>query len=134
MEITTSTGTIAKLFYGNNEQFVIPAYQRRYSWQKKQISQLFNDMENLSEEETHFMGSVVCLAESHKAGINQLELVDGQQRMTTLVLILDTIKDRFEDLEEKREAERLEDLIWDPKWGATKNAYLLISKIILKGM
>ncbi len=112
MDITPSTGTIAKLFYGNNEQFVIPAYQRRYSWQKKQISQLFNDMNNLSPEESHFMGTVVCLADNHTAGINKLELVDGQQRMTTLVLILDTIKDKYEELGLKREAERLEDLIF----------------------
>lgn len=111
MDINTTTGPIAKLFYGNHEQFVIPAYQRRYSWLKKQISQLFSDMENLGPEETHYMGSVVCLVRDYKAGINRLELVDGQQRMTTLVLVIDTIKDRFEALEMKREADRLEGLI-----------------------
>ncbi len=111
MDINTTTGPIAKLFYGNQEQFIIPAYQRRYSWQNKQINQLFSDMKNLGNDETHFMGSVVCLVQSYKAGINKLELVDGQQRMTTLVLVIDTIKDRFETLGMKREADRLEDLI-----------------------
>ena len=111
MDIKTTPLTVSQLLHGSNEQFVIPPYQRRYSWLNKQIIQLFDDIKNLSDGETHFLGSIVCLTESHTAGVNLLELVDGQQRMTTLILVLDTIKDKFEELEDQREADRIEDLV-----------------------
>lgn len=111
MDIKTTPLTVSQLLHSSNEQFVIPPYQRRYSWQKKQIIQLFDDLQNLSEGEKHFLGSIVCLTESHTAGVNPLELVDGQQRMTTLILILDTIKDKYEELNDQREANRIEDLV-----------------------
>jgi len=111
MDIKTTPLTVSQLLHGNNEQFVIPPYQRRYSWQKKQIVQLFDDIKNLSSGETHFLGSIVCLTEGQTAGIYPLELVDGQQRMTTLILVLDTIKDKYEELKDQREADRIEDLV-----------------------
>jgi uncharacterized protein with ParB-like and HNH nuclease domain len=111
MDIKTTPLTVSQLLHSSNEQFVIPPYQRRYSWQKKQIIQLFDDLQNLSDGEKHFLGSIVCLTESHTAGVNPLELVDGQQRMTTLILILDTIKDKYEELNDQREANRIEDLV-----------------------
>lgn len=111
MDIRTTPLTVSQLLHSSNEQFVIPPYQRRYSWQKKQIIQLFDDLQNLSDGETHFLGSIVCLTDSHTAGVNPLELVDGQQRMTTLILILDTIKDKYQEIGDQREADRLEDLV-----------------------
>jgi uncharacterized protein with ParB-like and HNH nuclease domain len=112
MEIRTTPLTVSQLLHSTNEQFVIPPYQRRYSWQKKQIVQLFDDIQNLDMAETHFLGNIVCLTDSHTAGVNPLELVDGQQRMTTLILVLDTIKDCYEEAGDTREAERIEDLLY----------------------
>lgn len=126
MDIKTTPLTLSQLLLGSAEQFVIPPYQRRYSWQRKQIVQLFDDIKYLSEGETHFLGSIVCLTESHTAGVNPLELVDGQQRMTTLILILDTIKDKYEEIGIQREADRMEDLVTCNDIDRNK-----ISKIIL---
>ena len=95
MKITPTTLTLNQLFSSANEQFVIPAYQRRYSWQEKQLSELFDDLHSLSSDDTHLLGSVVCLTYSHTAGINPLELVDGQQRVTSLSLLLKVIQDRY---------------------------------------
>ena len=49
-------------FLKGPKQFVIPIYQRTYSWSKKQCAQLWNDIERISEDETlsaHFLGSIV---------------------------------------------------------------------------
>src|SRR5208337_2137192 len=50
--------------------------------------------------DTHLLGSIVCLTGHHTAGINKLELVDGQQRLTTLIIILECIRQRLEHDEE----------------------------------
>lgn len=99
MKITPTTLTISQLFSSTNEQFLIPAYQRRYSWQKKQLAELFDDISCLKSNDTHLLGSVVCLTYTHSAGINPLELVDGQQRITTLSILLRALQKRYEELD-----------------------------------
>jgi uncharacterized protein with ParB-like and HNH nuclease domain len=98
MKITPTTLTLSQLFSSANEQFVIPAYQRRYSWQEKQLAELFDDINYLRSDDTHLLGSVVCLTYSHTAGVNPLEVVDGQQRITTLSIFLKVLQDRYEEL------------------------------------
>ena len=72
----------------------IPPYQRAYSWHRKQRSDMFNDIKNLegTPDSFHFMATVVGLRrESRLIGAdryNVIEVVDGQQRLTTLVLLL----------------------------------------------
>lgn len=75
------------------KQFVIPIYQRTYSWKLAQCSQLFNDIlkvgnDNLSSG--HFIGSVVYFQESiyNITDVPQLLIIDGQQRVTTVCLIV----------------------------------------------
>ena len=74
---------------------LVPAYQQRYSWQEKQLGELLDDITLLENSDTHLLGSIVCLAGFHTAGINQLELVDGQQRLTTICILLHCIADRL---------------------------------------
>lgn len=98
MKITPTTLTLSQLFSSSNELFTIPAYQRRYSWQWKQLAELFDDIYYLKNEDTHLLGSVVCLTASHQAGLNPLELVDGQQRITSLSIFLKALQERFREL------------------------------------
>ncbi len=100
MNITPAKLDIGQLFRSSAEQFYIPAYQRRYSWGIKQISELYSDINTLDKEDAHLLGNVVCLTSDHGAGINKLELVDGQQRITSLTLFLKAIKDRFKELDD----------------------------------
>ncbi len=53
MNITPNKLTIAQLFASQNEQFVIPAYQRRYAWGYNQVAALFDDIDMLSEVDNH---------------------------------------------------------------------------------
>lgn len=78
-----------------SEQYVIPAYQRRYSWQEKQLVELLEDIQLLEDNDNHLLGSIVCLVGHHSAGLNKLELVDGQQRVTTLNILLHCILGRL---------------------------------------
>lgn len=74
-------------------QFVIPIYQRTYSWQLSQCNQLFSDIMRISKEDDihgHFLGSVVYFQESiHTVSdVPQLLVIDGQQRLTTVSLLI----------------------------------------------
>lgn len=98
MVITPTQIPISQLFSLPNEQFIIPAYQRRYAWGEKQIGELFDDILYLKEDDKHLLSSVLLLTEEHTANINKLEVVDGQQRITSLAILLKVLQKRFEAL------------------------------------
>ena len=104
MIITPTSLTINQLFGSNNEQYIIPTYQRRYSWHERQIWELIDDIGLIEGNDTHLLGSIVCLAGHHTAGLNKLELVDGQQRLTTITILLECIRQRLDAIGEKDEA------------------------------
>jgi len=75
------------------KQFVIPIYQRTYSWHQTQCEQLFSDIIRVSQSENihgHFVGSVVYFQESiHTVSdVPRLLVIDGQQRLTTITLLI----------------------------------------------
>lgn len=73
----------------NNVVYDVPAYQREYSWGKEQWDALFDDILEEPKGVGHFLGTIICVnksADTTKRSV--LELVDGQQRMTTLSLLL----------------------------------------------
>lgn len=73
---------------GSDKHFVIPVYQRNYDWKKEQCKQLFDDLLDLgNSSRTHFLGSIVSIY--HDDGDDREYLIiDGQQRLTTLSLLL----------------------------------------------
>ena len=72
----------------NPQQFRIPIYQRKYSWEIKHCEKLFNDIKNIgeSDKQSHFMGSIVFKSSRDIIGV--LNVIDGQQRITTMSLLL----------------------------------------------
>ena len=89
--------------------FRIPEYQRAYSWERKQRQDLFGDIRKTHENPAaeHFMATVVCLRRDartiHTDRFLVMEVVDGQQRLTTLVLLLKAIELRLDrDKEDER--------------------------------
>ena len=111
MKIAPTSLTINQLFGSTNEQYVVPTYQRRYSWHERQVVELIEDISLLENGDTHLLGSIVCLAGHHTAGINRLELVDGQQRLTTIAIILECIRQRLEREGKSEEATELTQLL-----------------------
>lgn len=85
-------------------QFVIPVYQRIYSWDIKQCLQLWEDILKIGQSEKiegHFIGSIVFVANDiYQVGHNELLVIDGQQRLTTITLILVALRNILQDKQE----------------------------------
>ena len=83
-----------------NYEFVIPEYQRPYSWDKDQCAQLWEDLEAFlgGNENRYFLGSIVVCPPLQTEGAmpneKVLSVIDGQQRLTTLLLLLKTMLNR----------------------------------------
>lgn len=83
-------GNIYEILNGN-KQFIIPVYQRYYSWEIEQCQRLWKDIVNMQKagKTGHFVGSIVNIAEqTMPTGVQKYMIIDGQQRMTTLTLLL----------------------------------------------
>lgn len=83
-------GNIYTIMNGS-KQFIIPVYQRLYSWDIDQCSTLWNDIVSLEREgkKAHFVGSIVNIAETAMpTGVQRFMIIDGQQRLTTLTLMM----------------------------------------------
>ena len=79
---------ICDYFYGAMTLFVIPLYQRKYAWQQKHCVRLFEDLKKIHREGTysHFFGSIVATRVNETD--DDLLIIDGQQRITTLSLLI----------------------------------------------
>lgn len=77
------------LSQNTNTVFSVPAYQREYSWRKDQWDALFDDLIEEEPDSGHFLGTIICVNRTtNSTDKTVLELVDGQQRMTTISLLL----------------------------------------------
>ena len=85
---TVSQMTIADVFsISSDKVYKIPKYQREYTWGQREWNLLFNDI--IENENGYFLGSIICVDKS-KSAMNdvELEVIDGQQRITSLSLLL----------------------------------------------
>lgn len=107
----------------NDRLFLIPEYQRAYSWKTQQRKDLFEDLRKIHEKgdkETHFMAAIVCLRKGiQKIGTDELQvmhIVDGQQRLTTLILLLKQLSLILgpKNKKEKKLADELQELLVKP--------------------
>ncbi|MFP6111810.1 DUF262 domain-containing protein [Helicobacter pylori] len=97
--------TLLKFFEENqNNQFVIPIYQRLYSWKKEQCEQLWDDIIKTGgndQIEGHFIGSIVFVHDGiYTTNYNELLIIDGQQRLTTITLLLIALRNHLNDEDE----------------------------------
>jgi uncharacterized protein with ParB-like and HNH nuclease domain len=103
--------TIYELFPGST--YEVPAFQRDYAWTKEQCQDLWTDIGNLlkNESQAHFLGPMVVTQEVTNGDSNystsqftkKFMVIDGQQRLTTLQIILSLIRDRFIEIGGTRE-------------------------------
>lgn len=79
---------ITDYFNGSRTLFIIPLYQRKYAWQQKHCSRLFEDLKKIHRENiySHFFGSIVSTRANEYE--DDLLIIDGQQRITTLSLLI----------------------------------------------
>ncbi len=82
-----------------NNQFVIPIYQRLYSWKKEQCEQLWDDIIKIGGDDKmdgHFIGSILYVRDGNTHS-SPLLIIDGQQRLTTITLLLIALRNRLSD-------------------------------------
>lgn len=113
--------SIFDLLSDKRADFLIPDYQRPYAWIDDQCQTLWddiflfafpdNDYEAFDENEEYFLGSIV----TYKNANGKSEVIDGQQRLTTLMLILRAFYDKFANMKDKNSKltrDRIEQCIW----------------------
>lgn len=108
MSITKSqTDRIGSIFKGNH--FTIPKYQRKYSWTNKETKALWKDIEeSIDKDMNHFVGTL-CFKENRSIGLStdtEYEVIDGQQRLTTIFILLSVLIGQLSDKEVKLEQEK----------------------------
>ncbi|MGT0069136.1 GmrSD restriction endonuclease domain-containing protein [Helicobacter pylori] len=84
-------------------QLVIPIYQRLYSWEKEQCKQLWDDTIKIGGDDKmdgHFIGSILYVLDDITHSDNTLLIIDGQQRLTTITLLLTALRDHLNDEDE----------------------------------
>ncbi len=90
-------GVSLQIMLEGTKQYVIPLFQRPYSWEQREWSDLWDDIIEIyamANPREHFIGSIVTLPfEPTPAGVSKFTLIDGQQRMTTLLMLLSAIRD-----------------------------------------
>ena len=110
-------------FIRKSPQFVIPIYQRNFSWTAAQCQQLWNDLLRAGRDDSvqaHFIGSIVYVERALSAVTSQeaLLVIDGQQRLTTSTLLIIALAQHFED-------NQLDDLLDTFSARKLRNYYLL---------
>jgi uncharacterized protein with ParB-like and HNH nuclease domain len=132
--------TIIDLLSDKKADFLIPDYQRPYAWNEEQCQTLWddiflfsfpdNDFEAFDDNEEYFLGSIV----TYKNENGKSEVIDGQQRLTTLMLILRAFYDKFANMNDnksKNTRDSIEQCIWktDIFGTADKNSLKINSEV-----
>ncbi|RVZ18546.1 DUF262 domain-containing protein [Helicobacter pylori] len=100
--------TLLRFFEENqNNQFVIPIYQRLYSWGKEQCKQLWDDIIKIGGNDKmngHFIGSILYVLDGNTHS-SPLLIIDGQQRLTTITLLFIALRNHLSDEVKRKEIE-----------------------------
>ncbi|PUD50909.1 DUF262 and DUF1524 domain-containing protein [Helicobacter pylori] len=126
--------TLLRFFEENqNNQFVIPIYQRLYSWGKEQCKQLWDDIIKIGGNDKangHFIGSILY-ARVDDTHSSPLLIIDGQQRLTTITLLLIALRDYLNDEDEfleKFSREKIESYLINSNKDGDKKFRLILSE------
>jgi uncharacterized protein with ParB-like and HNH nuclease domain len=93
--------TTIRIFLEGSKQFIVPLFQRTYSWKKGNIQRLWEDIEDTSSDQkaSHFFGSFVTLPVlSSASGVSKYVIIDGQQRLVTTFIFLAALRSRIMEI------------------------------------
>jgi uncharacterized protein with ParB-like and HNH nuclease domain len=96
--------TKISIFLEGSKQFIVPLFQRTYSWKERDILQLWEDIENTkdtSDQAFHFFGSFVTMPlPSSASAVSRYQIIDGQQRLTTIYIFLAALRNRITEIQQ----------------------------------
>lgn len=87
--------------FEQNFLFEVPKYQRYYAWEPEQVNDFIKDLDGIlvDSEKDHFFGGIVCVSKKVDGSTRQQkELIDGQQRLTTSILLIINLIQKYEEL------------------------------------
>ena len=113
MDIKPYDKTIKELFL-SGRQFVIPRFQREYSWDKKNYQEFFEDMMNnlvvyqgkISIDQ-YFLGTMLFVGNFAEGREEKIQVVDGQQRLTTVTILFSAMSDRYKEIKKDTLSEQV---------------------------
>ena len=109
MPIDNGLKTVSDLF-GGDRLFEIPIYQRPYAWEEQQVRDLLEDLRYLGKDKEHFFGTVLVKDSGRRHPPYEIvDVVDGQQRLTTLQILMSEALRRLKGNLEERRGERLKE-------------------------
>ncbi|MDF2382183.1 DUF262 domain-containing protein [Nostoc ellipsosporum NOK] len=99
--------SIGELFGNKDALYKIPQYQRPYKWEDDQVDKLWDDIHDAFEnqEDNYFLGSVITAKPRDNEKSAYVDVVDGQQRLTTLMILFCVIRDLYPKINEDNAAE-----------------------------
>ena len=115
--------SLSDIFGDNKKKFIIPDYQRGYSWGIGQLNDLWEDLENLADGRFHYTGMFTfCKAEQDP---NSYYIVDGQQRMTTLIILINELLSKIQNGIPYGDSvqDYIKRYLYYTPWGQFKNEY-----------
>ncbi|MDW7681773.1 MAG: DUF262 domain-containing protein, partial [bacterium] len=77
--------------FNGNKHFIVPKYQRAYAWSDKQLTDFLDDLKNQREDCDYFFGTILFQNNGNLNGFEEIEIVDGQQRLTTFVIFMNVL-------------------------------------------
>jgi Protein of unknown function DUF262/Protein of unknown function (DUF1524) len=96
MKIRADETSVQDLFNRPNLAFTVPVYQRGYAWGQDQWTDVWDDVNSLGKDDSHFIGSIVVVSQGAVAkGFDEIEVVDGQQRLATISILLCALRDSY---------------------------------------
>ena len=122
LNIDKEQNSILALFSKNNADFLIPDYQRPYAWEESECQTLWEDIFNFSfpnndyskfdpDNDEYFLGPIVTFRNKN----SKIEVIDGQQRLTTLMLLLRAFYEKFKNMQDQNSVntrKNLGECIW----------------------
>ncbi len=109
--------TVSEILTYQNK-IIIPDFQRSFSWESKQSSTLLNDLlfnlqieGNTIRDAQYYLGTMIFIKEDDRDSRENLSCIDGQQRLTTLTILLSALGDTFKAIQYEQQAEKIFDFI-----------------------
>ena len=113
MNIKPQDKTIKELLH-SGRQFIIPRFQREYSWDRKNYKEFLDDMLNCLlivdgkiNYDQYFLGTMLFVGDCFEGDKNEIDVVDGQQRLTTITILFSALSDRFLEIKQNTLSEQI---------------------------
>ena len=115
-KVTKANNTTLKDLLGRAGQFNVPLYQRAYEWEREHCVQLYNDIKEAGERDNgrHFIGAITYVEDLTNAEeISKYQIIDGQQRLVTILMLLSALKYSLDGNETKVTKDQIEYVLFN---------------------